>query len=150
MASLLEGVELLKHCSWPTRPHRRLVWLDVSDPRSPSLMWGLPRRGRKPASARQVRLLRIESINKGMGSERLRRSGSAERQDCYFTVAGRDSTSLDVEFPSPAAREAFFDGFYAMLAAFGEAYSGDFADDAIVPHVIRKVDHAGRHRVHLE
>jgi len=150
VAALLEGLQLTKHCNWPTRPHKRLVWLDASEPRQPAIAWGVPRRGRDPSTARVIPLLKIESINKGIGSDRLRRSGRASREDCYFTIAGREGDSLDLEFPSPSEREAFFDGFYAILAAYGEAFTAELQGPAILAHVRHKVDTVSRHRIRVD
>ncbi|KAA0174446.1 hypothetical protein FNF27_04044 [Cafeteria roenbergensis] len=70
--AIREGIVLVKHCGWPARPHKRLVWLDVSDGDNPTLRWGPEGGGRSGKQSRSLGLRDIQQFAPGISSQILR------------------------------------------------------------------------------
>ncbi|KAA0170751.1 hypothetical protein FNF28_01293 [Cafeteria roenbergensis] len=83
--AIREGIVLVKHCGWPARPHKRLVWLDVSDGDNPTLRWGPEGGGRSGKQSRSLGLRDIQQFAPGISSQILRRYGRSDQAGRYMS-----------------------------------------------------------------
>lgn len=129
--SLLEGMPVLKHRKWPMPPHKKVLWLDVSDAMSPGLMWNDPP-SRDPMRAKRLGLFDIQSLNSGICSDRLRRTGKLAKAAQYMSFAKKDNETLDLEFASREDRDWFFTRCNQLFQAFADAYKAGLKGPSVV------------------
>lgn len=129
------------HAGRQGRPHKRLLWLDVSEPASPVLVW---HEGDTQAPARvkdkdRLSLVEIVDIRAGRQGDVLKRSGREEDADKYMTFAG-EARTLDIEAPSGAARDWLFKKFADLFQAYATAQQEGLGGDAITGRVADIMD----------
>ena len=94
------------------RPHKRLMWLDITDPADPLLLWqeGSVKALERVKDKDKMRLVEIIDIRAGRVGKVLERSGLDSDADKYisFSCPRGEATSLDIELPTPEAREFVF------------------------------------------
>jgi hypothetical protein len=104
--TLTTGLSVIKHCKWPGKPHRRVLWLDTTTPKQPALVWGASREdGSDPK--RRLALHEINQLHQGMAGETFKRHGSIENADTYMTLDAQ-ARQVDIELASKAERDWLF------------------------------------------
>jgi hypothetical protein len=148
------GFPFLKHGRSGWWSHSRLMWLDISTPERPSLVWhdgALLDRNRVKDKDR-VSLDEIVEIKAGRTSDVLIRSGrdgDADRYMTFYYTAGppgahpeeREPRTLDCEFPTPQARDWFFTKFAALFQAYATARLESRKGDDVTLRVVDIMDH---------
>lgn len=142
--AIREGIVLVKHCGWPARPHKRLVWLDVSDGDNPTLRWGPEGGGRSGKQSRSLGLRDIQQFAPGISSQILRRYGRSDQAGRYMSFSTEDGPTLDLEFETEDDQVAFFNHAHAMLSAYAEAFSAGLTGDAVTASVALTMDGTAR------
>ena len=104
------------------RPHPRLVWLDVSRPECPVLMWqaGEVKGAGGVKATSRVGLAEVVDMKAGLASNVLRRSGRREDADRYLVFDWYTRT-LDLEVPSEARRDWLCIKFQDLFKAYAAA-----------------------------
>lgn len=123
------------------RPHRRLLWLDVSSPSDPILVWheGDSRQPGRVKEKDRLRLIDIVDIRAGRVGAVLMRSGTEEEAGKYISFSGETRT-LDMELPSVEARDFVFKKFADMFQAYATAQIEKLNGDAVTLRVAAIVD----------
>lgn len=133
------GIPFVKH-GRAGRPHKRLMWLDISDPDVPVLCWAdtdhvpvgpggstAPTGTGKGAGGGvavkdkdRIELREIIDIKAGCVSAPLQRTGSKAKEDLYFSFSA-DKRTLDVEVISKECRDWLFRKFADLFQAYAKA-----------------------------
>lgn len=140
-APLVEpGIPILKHGRLG-RPKRRLLWMDISNPSDPTLVWqeGEVQNIAKVKDKDRMRLIDILDIRAGRVGPVLERSGKEDDASRYISFSGENRT-LDVELPTPEAREFVFKKFADLFQAYATAQLEKLSNDAITMRVAAIVD----------
>jgi len=135
MWCVLQGVEAVKHCGWPGRPHEKIFFVDFGDVRNPCLRWSsLPTAD--VAASKEVSLFAIDEVSKGFVSDKLERFGSRDNEKRYIVFrCDRGERTLDLEFKDEKDRDWFYIGFNKMLAA----YAGFLQTGQLGPQLVDKI-----------
>ena len=123
------------------KPKRRLLWLDVTTPSDPLLVWhdgDAQLRGRVKDKD-QLRIVDIGDVKRGRMSEVLARSGREEAAGRYMSFTG-PSRTLDVEMPTEEALTWLFDKFIALFHAYAAAHTEQLVGEDITNRVLEIVD----------
>lgn len=123
------------------RPHRRLLWLDVSDPGRPTLVWhdGDAQAPGRVKSKDRLPLVDILDIRAGRQGDVLKRSGRDEDAGKYMTFASEGRT-LDIEAPSGEGRDWLFKKFADLFQAYATAQQEGLSGDEITTRVMTLMD----------
>ena len=125
------------------RPHKRLLWLDISNPTDPTLMWQegdfvSPERVKEKD---RLRLVDIEDVRSGRSTDVLKKSGRDADESKYVSLSFVDgSRTLDMEMPTPEARDWLFKKFAELFQAYATAQTEDLSGDAITLRVADILD----------
>jgi hypothetical protein len=123
------------------RPHKRLMWLDITSPGEPVLVWqeGEQRNPVKIKEKDRLPLIEIEDIKAGQVSAILQRSGSKNDSDKYMSFTAENRT-LDIEAPTPEGRDFLFKKFADLFQAYATAQREKLAGDDITLRVADIMD----------
>jgi hypothetical protein len=137
------GIPVLKHGRMG-KPHRRLLWFDMSDPSSPHLVWQ-DTGARNPAKVKakdRLSLFEINNIMSGRAGAVFQRSGKEEHAGRYL-VFSCDRRSLDIEVPSTEAREWLFAKFGELFHAYAATQREGLQGEAITLRLANILDGVG-------
>ena len=117
------------------------MWLDISDPKTPVLVWqdGDRRDPDRVKSKDRMPLVEIVDIRAGQASEVLERSGKSANAELYMVFAG-ENRSLDVETPTPEARDWLFRKFADLFQAYSIAQQEGLSGDRLTIRVMKLMD----------
>lgn len=123
------------------RPHKRLLWLDITDAGHPVLVWqeGDRKDYGKVKDKDRLPLIEIIDIKAGQVSPVFMRSGTKADQDKYMTFAAEERT-LDVEAVSTEARDWMFKKFADLFQAYATAQMEGLKGDDITLRVADIID----------
>lgn len=111
---LLDGFTVLKHGRRGS-PHMRMIFTDMEFKR---IFWQKPSAKDKPKRAKldqSIVLMDVLHVVRGMKTDVLKRSGDVAKYERYMSLVADDRT-LDLEFPTDAECEFFFQGFDQLLS----------------------------------
>jgi hypothetical protein len=123
------------------RPHKRILWLDITSASHPVLVWneGDAKDADKVKDKDRLPLIDIVDIKAGQSSTVLNRSGKKEHADRYMSFAG-DARTLDIELPTPEARDWVFKKFADLFQAYATAQLEHLTGDAVTLRVMDIMD----------
>jgi hypothetical protein len=123
------------------RPHRRLLWLDISDAGDPILVWqeGEARNPGRVKDKDKLRLIDILDIRAGRVGPVLERSGKEDDATRYISFSG-EARTLDIELPTPECRDFIFKKFADLFQAYATAQLEHLTGDNITMRVAAIVD----------
>jgi hypothetical protein len=115
--------------------------MDITTPGEPTLVWheGDTKNPAKVKEKDRLRLIDIVDIRSGRVGPVLERSGNENDAGLYVSFSG-DSRSLDMEFPTPEARDFVFKKFVDMFQAYATAQVEKLSGDATTMRVAAIVD----------
>jgi hypothetical protein len=119
------------------------MWLDISDPLDPTLMWNEgPRKDKGRVKDKDsLRLVEILSIKAGRSTPALQRTGTSANAARYMSFDGEEGTRcLDVEYVSPAAQDFFFKKFHELFQAYAVTQKEKLKGDSVTVRVAGIVD----------
>ncbi len=119
------------------------MWLDISNPLDPTLVWaeGARKDVRRVKEKDRLRLVEILSIKGGRSTPALQRTGSDALAARYMSFDGEEGTRcLDVEYVSAAAQEFFFKKFHELFQAYAVTQREKLKGDSVTVRVAGIVD----------
>jgi hypothetical protein len=126
------------------RPHPRLMWLDISDPDKPTLVWheGNARDPAKVKEKDRLPLIDIIDIKAGRVSPNLQRSGNEKDAGRYMSF-NADGRTFDIELPTPECRDWLFKKFADLFQAYANAKMSGLVGDQVTELVLAQIDGTG-------
>jgi hypothetical protein len=125
-------------------PHKRLLWMDISTPADPVLLWADSPVRLDPSEVKddcKMKLVEIADIKAGRATDVLQRSGSAAEAAKYMSFTHAETKrTLDVEFPSAEAAEWAFKKVNLLFNAYYTTQQEKLKDDSITVRVVGIVD----------
>lgn len=117
------------------------MWLDISDPNTPCLVFndGDTKNPSRVKEKNRIRLIDILDIRMGRVSPVLMRSGNdndAEKYICFTT----ETRTLDLEAPTPEGKDFLFRKFSDLFHAYATAQMEKLNGDAITMRVAGIID----------
>lgn len=129
---LLHGIRFTKHGRWGS-PHTRVMWLDMEG-EVPLLRWGKEGSDMDapPDSDKAMPVSGIVSVDTGLASANLRRTGSGASPGTLLVIQGQ-TRGLDVQMASEEERDVLAHGLRSLFlqpGALGTAITAVLAEDA--------------------
>ena len=117
------------------------MWLDITVPRSPVLVWqdGDRRDPDRVKDKDRLPLVEIVDIRAGRASDVLEKSGKSAHADVYMVFAAEGRT-LDIEAPTPEGRDWLFRRFADLFQAYALAQREGLVGDRITLRVMKLMD----------
>jgi hypothetical protein len=118
------------------------MWLDISVPHKPELVWqdGDRRDPDRIKEKSRLPLTSIVDIRAGQASDVLERSGKVHDADKYMVFANDSGGSLDVEAPTAEGRDWLFRRFADLFQAYAIAQKERLEGDKITLRVMALMD----------
>lgn len=127
------------------RPHPRLMWLDISEPSKPTLVWheGNVIDPNKVKEKDRLRLIEIIDIKAGREGPNLKRTGTEENATKYICFNCEGGRTLDIELPTAGCRDWLFRKFADLFQAYANAQQSHLVGDDITDAVQVYIDGSG-------